>query len=234
MKKFLLSSSLFLSLAFLAYAGPEGKEVSKTVMTNPCPEWYADNEWNLSVWGTYAFTQEDWERDQYILNDHSWGGGADLKYFFHRYFGIGIEAFALRADRRSLELVEDESSEEDPEPLFESGNGPRERRFIGAVLGTFTFRFPIHCWRWSPYIYGGAGVIYGGGEKATFVDDEGDADADFTVISDTDAEFLGQIGGGWEFRFTRHFSLMNDVSWNFVSRDDSDFAMVRAGIGFAF
>src|ERR1700730_8405273 len=112
MKKFALTLVSFCALITLAHAGPErfsGKEM-KQVLPPPCDEWYADNEWNINVFGTYAFTSNDWIDDTYIEADHGWGGGADVKYFFHRYFGIGIEAFGLQANRRSLDLAEDEFS----------------------------------------------------------------------------------------------------------------------------
>jgi opacity protein-like surface antigen len=237
MKKFALCFLALTAASFVAQAGPEtlsgndSKDV-KQVMPAPCTEWYGDNEWNLSIWGTYAFTSENWESDRYLLTDHAWGGGADFKYFFHRYFGVGVEAFGLSANRRGLELAEDESSES-AEPIVAVG-GPHDSRLVGAVLGTFTLRFPLPCSRFAPYVYGGAGVIFGGGEHATFVDDDSDADADTTRISDSDTEFIGQIGGGFEFRLTRHIGFINDFSWNFVGRDNSDFGMVRAGLNFAF
>ena len=76
----------------------------------PCPEWCGDNEWNVSVWGTYAFTAEDWRDDHYLLADHGWGGGMDVKYFFHRYFGIGVEGLPEHNSKRGLDIVEDEFS----------------------------------------------------------------------------------------------------------------------------
>jgi len=236
MKKFILSFFALTLFGFVAQAGTEtfsgkdSKDVKQVIA--PCPEWYGDNEWNLSVWGTYAFTAEDWENDGYLLTDHAWGGGIDFKYFFHRYFGVGIEAFGMNAVRRGMELVEDESSTLEPEPLI--AGGPHDSRLIGAVLGTFTLRFPLHCSRFAPYVFGGAGVIFGGGETSTFFDDESENDNDFTTISDTDAEFIGQVGAGFEFRLTRHVGFINDFSWNFVGRDNSDFGMVRAGLNFAF
>jgi hypothetical protein len=187
----------------------------------------------VGVWGAYAFTAENWSDDRYLEADHAWGGGIDLKYFFHRYFGVGVEGFGLSANRRSLELAEDESSEL-AEPLFETGNGPHNSRFVGAVLGTLTFRYPFHCSRFAPYIYGGAGAIFGGGESARFVDDESQADADVTVITDSDTKFMGQVGGGFEVRITPHIGFINDFSWNFVARDNSDFGMIRGGLNFAF
>ncbi len=47
---------------------------------------------------------------RYLEADHAWGGGIDLTYFFHRYFGIGIEGWAMDA-RRAFADVAVSSSE---------------------------------------------------------------------------------------------------------------------------
>ena len=76
-----------------AVAGTEtysSKEM-KQVAPPSCPQWYADNEFNVSLWSTYIFTGNNWQDDRYLESDHAFGGGVDLKYFFHRYFGVGIE-----------------------------------------------------------------------------------------------------------------------------------------------
>src|SRR5262249_60742149 len=77
------------------YSGKEMKQVAPP----PCPQWYADNEFNVSLWGTYIFTGNNWQDDRYLESDHAFGGGADFKYFFHRYFGVGIVGWAV--DSRS-------------------------------------------------------------------------------------------------------------------------------------
>ena len=110
-----LSACLGLAYAGTEYSGKEMKQVAP-----PCPQWYADNEWNISLWGTYAATGTEYEPnpsladivqstteghtvygtfDRYLGGDHAFGGGGDIKYFFHRYFGIGVEGFVLDAHR---------------------------------------------------------------------------------------------------------------------------------------
>jgi hypothetical protein len=227
MKKFAFALLVLLSLGFAAQAGPEaysGKEV-KQVVPPPCPEWYRDTEWNVSVWGTHVFTAEDWESDEYIESDHAWGGGIDLKYFFHRYFGVGIEGWAVDAHREAFDGITLSGTD-----VFTSND-----RLVGVVKGTVTLRFPIHCSRFAPYIYGGAGAIFGGGEHLSFLVQSSRPgfflDARY---SDAETEFLGQIGAGFEVRITPHIGLINDFSWNFVARDNSDFGMIRGGVNFAF
>src|SRR5437016_10509087 len=148
-------------IASAAFAGTEysGKEMKQVAAPPPCPEWYADREFNVSLWGTYIFTGNNWQDDRYLEADHAWGGGIDLKYFFHRYFGVGIEGWAVDS-RRSFEDV-----------FVDLNNGVfsdttrHESRAVGSVLGTLTLRYPIPCTRFSPYIFGGGGGIFGGGEK---------------------------------------------------------------------
>jgi len=236
MKKFALTFVTLCTLLAIAHAGPErfsGKEM-KQVVPPPCEEWYADNEWNINVFGAYAMTWNDWLDDTYLQADHAWGGGADVKYFFHRYFGVGIEAFGLSANRRGLLLEEDEASVLEPEPLFAAGHGEHDSRLVGAVLGTFTLRFPIHCSRFSPYVFAGSGVIFGGGEHATFVEGAGDTDPDVTHIDDGDARFISQLGGGLEVRITHRIGITSDWSYILVEGRDNNFGMSRTGLNFAF
>ncbi len=235
MKKLVSSLLGFGAMASLAFAGTEtygGKEM-KQVVPPPCPEWYADNEFNVDLWGTYVFTGNDARDDRYIEADHAWGGGIDLKYFFHRYFGVGIEGWAVDARQAREDVFIDFS-----EGIFEHSIH-HERNGIGAVLGTLTLRYPFHCSRFSPYVFGGGGAIFGGGQRTDFVlttDIEEGEVHDQIVTRHTDAETraIGQVGGGIEIRFTPHIGWINDFSWNFVDGPDNNFGMVRSGINFAF
>jgi hypothetical protein len=242
MKKFALTFLLLLSLGFVAQAGPEiasGKDM-KQVVPAPCPEWYRDTEWNVSLWGTYVFTSEEWESDRYIEADHAVGGGMDLKYFFHRYFGVGVEAWAVEAQRERLDIT---GIGEPPDTIFRlsSDHSGKETRWVGALKGNFTFRYPFHCSRFAPYAYAGGGAIFGGGERDVLVFQALEstgvaqlAQSFHTEHRDEDVEFVGQVGAGFEYRVSPHVGLIHDFSWNFVSRDNSDFGMVRTGLNFAF
>ena len=60
MKQLTLILSILCAGAVLAVAGPEpisGKDMKETVQPIAEVEWYADNEWNVSIWGTYVFTE---------------------------------------------------------------------------------------------------------------------------------------------------------------------------------
>ena len=229
MKKIALGLTIMAASALIALGGESysGKE-AKEVVPPPCPEWYGDTEWNVGIWGTYVFTGNDWFDDEYLETDHAWGGGVDLKYFFHRYFGVGVEGWIVDARRQTFDLTIDT-----PNEVFDFTEGTKSRA-VGAALGTITFRYPFHCSRFSPYVWGGAGAIFGGGDIDRVVTDSIDPLIVHTEHTGRQTEFIGQVGGGIEVRFTRHIGWINDFSWNFVGKDNSDFGMVRSGINFAF
>jgi hypothetical protein len=232
-----MKKSTFIGLAVsfffpLVYAGTEtysGKEM-KQVAPPPCPEWYADREFNVSIWGTYVFTGNDWQNDRYIEADHAWGGGGDIKYFFWRYIGVGIEGWAVDARRK----FEDVTGVE----VFHFSTG-HESRAVGSVLGTFTLRYPIHCSRFSPYVWAGGGAIFGGGQRERFRETCANSIGPCLPIATTDhlgatTEGIGQFGGGIEVRLTPHIGWIGDFSWNVVNGRDNNFGMVRSGVNFAF
>jgi hypothetical protein len=249
MKGLALTFVIICVLAPFAHAGPEpysGKEI-KEVVPPPCPEWYADNEWDVSVWGTYVFTDtkgtEDFtlfnhsifgtatvdlgpffSRDRYLETDHAWGGGVDLKYFWHRYFGFGVEGFVVDAKRNGADF-------EAQFPVFSTKTKIEDNRAIGAALGTFTLRYPFHCSRFSPYVWAGGGAILNGGESDIATFDRGTLT---TKTSNRKTEGIGQFGGGLEVRFTRHIGWLNDFSWNVVNGPHNNFGMARSGLNFAF
>ncbi|MEP6603007.1 MAG: hypothetical protein ABJB69_03570, partial [Spartobacteria bacterium] len=169
--------------------------------------------------------------DKYIGSDHAWGGGVDAKYFFHRYFGVGVEGFILNGHRTGFDISEDPTI-----PVF-----PRERteenRAIGAVLGTFTLRYSMACTRFAPYAFGGVGAIFGGGESDTLIT-HGPPDA-FSVVArtrhyDGEAKLIGHFGFGLETRITRNIGWTNDVSWGVIDGPKNNFTMIRSGLTFAF
>jgi len=238
MKKLGLSLFAIGVLVSMTFAGTEsfsGKEMKQVAPAPPpCPQWYADNEWNVSLWATYAFTGTDYDRgspvesvsgspgtyDRFLGGDHAWGGGGDLKYFFHRYFGVGIEGFGLAA-HGSRYVIQD----------FTPISKESDRHAAGGVLGTLTLRYPIPCTRFSPYVWAGGGGIFGGHNDRHF--DAPDGDVIFTRLDAVDRA-MGQFGGGMEIRITPHIGWTGDFSWNVVDGSQNNFGMVRTGINFAF
>jgi hypothetical protein len=246
---FLLIASTLGGIALAGTEQPAGKDMKQAVaQSTPCPEWYGDTEWNVSLWGTYAwagtngtgdisslnhrFTEFDLSvltsSDRYLQTDHAWGGGVDLKYFFHRYFGVGVEGFLLDTKRNALDI-------EVPQPLVMSITRSEDHRVVGSALGTLTIRYPIHCSRLSPYVWAGGGAIFNGGDSdILIVDNTKPTLSARTEHRGGQTEALGQFGGGLEFRFNRHLGWTNDFSWNVVDGPNNNFGMVRSGLTFSF
>jgi hypothetical protein len=221
MRKLALSLCALVALGPAAFAGTE--TYSKAVVPPPCPQWYADNELNLSLSGVYAFPGNDWRDDTYFRVDHAWGGAVDAKYFMHRYFGFGVQGFIVRANTHDIGdngVVRFRLSDDDPHA-------------VGGVLGTFTLRFPISCSRFAPYVWVGGGGVWGGGRDHDFF-----LDPNLGVVrrefDESDGKAVGQFGGGFEVRFTPNIGLLNDFSWNVLSGSNNNFGMARTGVNFAF
>src|SRR2546429_9727454 len=118
MKRFTLTFAILCAFFTLAYAGTEsysGKEKEVLQPAPPVCEWYRAHEWDLNIWGTYAFPANtgrldlpfkefdngpdrfDNEEidagrvsaDTFINRDNAWGGGADIKFFFSKYWALG-------------------------------------------------------------------------------------------------------------------------------------------------
>jgi hypothetical protein len=235
--------ALFAVAAALYADGPEkysGKEKEVMQPAPPVCDFYRAHEWDLSIWGAYAFAADTGQfpvdnnadpfvpdidpftfdygtgfygqpqltnpnervnigqvsKNQLFARDDTWGGGVDVKYFWSKYFGAGIEGIGLAA----------------------------KTNFAGGGLVTLTGRFPFG--RFAPYITGGIGFIDGGAtlyeffnEKHTFVDGFVDKEREYLTtdpVSNNHVRALGQIGAGLEFRVTCHIGLMADFTWNFV------------------
>jgi len=264
MKKLTLTFCALIALFAAAPAifadGPE--PTGKKEVMQPAPpvcDFYRAHEWDLGIWGSYAFgsdtgqfnvpnddpfnggsgfvnpTTEDIGTDffgaqaadnpnirlnigqvsenQLFGRDDSWGGGVDVKYFWSKYFGVGIEGLGLAA----------------------------KTNFAGGGVLTFTARYP---WgRFAPYVTGGLGFIDGGSTEYKFFNKQNvigtvvgpppdfDTRNGFVVnerefwtvdpVGNHHVRALGQIGIGMEYRVTCHIGLMTDFTYNVVFGKDS-------------
>lgn len=234
-----------LALTSAAFAGTEysGKEMKQTAAVQPQECWYGDTEFNVSLWGAYAFAGTENKRtgiedtddflvygryDRFVSQDHAWGGGIDAKYFFMKYFGVGIEGFALQG--RSSHAILDEGGSES---AFEEHYNI-DHHTVGGVLGTVTVRFPIGCSRFAPYVFGGGGGVFNGRDDHAVGHNPFFNGAPDRFANGDENRGVGQFGGGLEVRVTRHIGLTTDFSWNVVDGPHNNFGMVRSGLNFAF
>lgn len=149
-----------------------------------------------------------WSKNKLFARDETQGGGVDVKYFFSKYFGVGVEGLGLAA----------------------------KTNFAGGGLLTLTARYPLG--RFAPYAWGGIGFIEGGATTYKFFNEKHRYAAGTGIYANelfvaNEQEFwttdpianhhiraLGQLGLGLEFRVTCHIGLMADASWNFVFGHD--------------
>jgi hypothetical protein len=221
----------FILLGTIMLIGPAfaGTEIYSNKNTQPvaadCAQWFADNEFNLSLSGVYAMTGNGWRDDLYLGVDHAWGGSIDLKYFLHRNFGFGLQGTLLAVD----------DNERFDNGVVSFRNRNDSRHLIGSALGTFTIRVPIKCSRFAPYVWAGGGGIFGGGRDHDFVADStqplGIVRRDFHT---SETRSMAQVGGGFEVRMNQHCGIITDFSWNIVSGANNNFGLARTGINFAF
>ncbi|HEX9048497.1 MAG TPA: hypothetical protein VF988_15825 [Verrucomicrobiae bacterium] len=82
--------------------------------------------------------------------------------------------------------------------------------FIASTSGNLIARLPIRGTPISPYIFGGGGHSFDGVQQS-----------------------FGQVGGGLEVRFMRHFGVFVDARYVFAGQTDN-YAVGRAGLRLSF
>ena|ERR1700704_3388472 len=251
MKKFALTLTILCALCALAYTGTEkysGKDKEIVQQAVPECDLYRAHEWEFMIWGTYAFSGNSGQshtfrngtfegvpenlpvgdsnqiidighvsNDRYLNKDSAFGGGGDIKYFFSKYWGLGAEGFVVDSNDNTG----------------------------GAGLATVTFRWPIGCSRFAPYVFGGFGAAGGGSHTVRFFEEihhgagevgnenEEEFRHDKTFKNNT-TNAVGQFGGGLEIRVTRHVGFMGDFAWNVLQRPNNDFGMARFGLTLSY
>ena len=163
MKTLFSGFTLLILLVATARSGTSETFDKSVTETDTTRSWYAAREFNIQLWGTYAFTANDYrqnslDRDRYLRADHAWGGGLGAKYFVNRYVGVGLEGYAASLTASF--------------PYIASYPGVdiayltlKDTRTIGAGLATITLRCPIGASRFAPYAILGGGFIAGGGQR---------------------------------------------------------------------
>jgi hypothetical protein len=244
MKRFTLTFTLLCAASALSFAGTEqySSKDKEVIQQAPAPcEWYRAHEWDFNLWGTVAFPgntgrftdfrpgdfdggaiDQDFgteqndigavSRDRFINRDNAWGGGLDVKYFWNKHWGFGAEGFVIDANDNAA----------------------------GGGLATLTFRWPIGCSRFAPYVWSGFGATGGGSHTVRYFIEQHPSNGNEPefrqdhTLKNTHVNATAQLGGGLEIRITKHIGLMGDFAWNFLEYGDNDFGMARFGVTLAY
>ena len=189
MKKLTLGFCALVALSSAAFAGTEMTTESKAVVPPPCPQWYADNEFNLSLSGIYAFSGNDEHLPRPWL-----GWGVSTQSTSSTATSVSVcRAFCLTPIRMTMTT----SSSSVVMMVMEmalvvsSAPSPSGSRATARAL---------------PRIFGS--VAAGSGVAMTMTSfSMPQAQLSAADGDDNDGHAMGQVGGGFEVRFTPHCRL---------------------------
>lgn len=207
--------SLLILSTITAIAG-DGKIV---VAPAPPPPPLFGREFQISLWGDGVWTQTVAHQDRYFGTDHAFGGSVKVKYFFDRYFGIGLEGGGYDV-RNTL-----------------GPNFGGSHRFVGDALASFTARYPINNFlngALAPYASIGVGGVFNGGNK-TLIEPSATVGKliKFEQV-EHDAKLMLQPVVGVEYRFTKNWGVFTEGFFSKITRPQSNTFGGRVGVGYAF
>jgi opacity protein-like surface antigen len=207
---YLIIASLTIGLS--AFAGPQSIEPEP----GPAPpiETYFKDGFSIGLSGVGNWTQSEFKTDRYFGVDHAFGGTIDLKYFLKEYYGIGVRFSGYNVRNPSGPAI----------------NG--ERKFVGDLLPTLTFRYPMG--KFAPYVFVGAGTLFNGGNKGFKIPNVSIGGKIDAVEGDRDAKMMAEGGLGVEYRLTPSWSVNLEGVFDKPMRPNSNSYGLRAGLGFNF
>jgi opacity protein-like surface antigen len=218
MKKLTFSLLACLSLAGPCFAGQRtvssGKDYSKTPQA-PIESCFKEQELQLDVFGAFA----DGNRPHAgPFQEHGWGGGIGLNYFFSRTMGLGVDATWLAAHDNTGGDARRNNDRDDgrDDRVFEKLGIDSDLTTIHNFSGSFIFRFPLDGACLAPYLFVGGGFHVDGEQWASA---HGGAGVEYRVVPQ-------KIGIFTDARFTYFGDRFGNGAQNNV--------MARAGVRFVF
>ena len=223
---------------------------SKQVIAPPPPppvSFFRGNEFDIGAFATYVTgTNGGGSRTRQTVFDdgttftlsssgspHGWGGYLPWKYAGFRFQGAGLDLTTGNVTVTGSNGFRSRSG---------SGNAA-----AGVVTGDFIMRLPLDDF-WpsvhlAPYVFGGFGGVFTGAGGNTINTSSAEVNARFDNASSnvSNNRFLGNTGGGLEYRFTPHIGIFGEASYNFVGGGNhnfnsslKNFVQTNLGVRFAF
>jgi hypothetical protein len=195
----LLSAALSVS----SFAGEMTVQSNQTTTQYPktSTSLYNAGEWQVDLFGAYAFTDDDNRR---LIGDDVFGGGLGINYYITRNFGIGLEG----------SLFDTEGD------ILGTGFFNVMLRFPIAETGLAPYIFGG----------AGVSFNADDLDSDDFEDARDRLEDDDDPRSTDDVLFLAHAGAGLEYRFSLRTSIFADARYTWCEEDDADFAVARAGI----
>ena len=246
MKKIIVLTVLAIaSQAVAVFAGEpmvSSKEVVAPPPPPPPPEFFRPNEFDIGAFGTYATGVGSGENAGKL---HAWGGGMDFTYWFPwKYAGVRFQGagVSIRGGGGSRTVTVFPGF---TEPVTVTGGGGSVA--AGILTGDFLLRLPLDDF-WpsvhlAPYIFGGFGGVFTGAGGNTINTSSSEVNERFNNASSnvSNNRFLGNTGGGLEYRFTPHIAVFGEAGYNFVGGGNhnfnsslKNFIQTNFGLRFAF
>lgn len=243
-----------LSQAIVAFAGPEVP--SKAVVTPPPPpapeSFFRPNEFDIGVFGTYATATGSNPTGTHFGPDGftttvsgsttftGWGGGMDFSYYFPwKYAGVRFQGAGLAISTGTFTVTETfEGTRTASRTGSISGSG-------GVITADLMLRLPLDDF-WptvhlAPYAFVGFGDFFAGGGGTTIHTSSAELNDRFNSYSRSSLQGrpLGNVGGGFEYRFSPHWGIFGEAGYNFVDHihgrtGSNNFVQTNFGFRFAF
>jgi hypothetical protein len=190
----ILTTTLFASIAMAAtsFAGHEvysgGKDFKDK--KGPIAPVYCFNagEVQVDVFGAYQVGEGPGQAGP--INNHGWGGGIGVNYFFTRYIGVGAEGYWIASEHNGHQGAHGETT-------------------FHNINGSLIFRLPIDNLCLAPYAFIGGGAVLDGDQWAVGF---GGVGLEYRVIPNKLGLF---IDARWNYYGDRYGS---DNQNNFTSR----------------
>ena len=255
MKKSALAIAALGSLAAVSFAGPPPP--SKEVVAPPPPplSYFRGNEFDIGIFATYVTgtnggggtrTTDFADGDVVTISGgsgspHGWGGGMDFTYFFAwKYLGLRFQGAGV-----SLSGSSETGSITGPNNSFHFSRSNSFSAAAGIITGDIILRLPLDDF-WpnihlAPYIIGGGGGVFTGAGGNTINTRFPELNQRFNNASSNveNNRGLGHVGGGFEYRFSPHWGIFGEATYNWVGGGQHNFNssvknFVQTNFGFRF
>jgi hypothetical protein len=251
MKRLALAIAALGSQAVVSFAGPPP---SKEVVAPPPPvSFFRGNEFDIGAFGTYVtgtngggtatrtFPDGDVVTISSSGSPDGGGGGMDFTYFLpwkwigFRFQGTGVEFSSSNVTGTIT----------GPDNSFRFSRSNSFSAAAGILTGDVVLRLPLDDF-WpgvhlAPYAFGGGGGLLTGAGGNTIHTRFPELNEEFNNASSNvnNNRGLGNIGGGFEYRFTPNIGIFGEAGYNWVGGGQHNFNsgvkdFVQANFGFRF